>query len=444
LSLDGNNESKDSEPIKLSKNLMIQLNNAAQELDSQLKPKKPQTLMPPNNQQLQNQASSNEANRYEYASAASHSNIKKQPNIPGQMMNNNNKPEPVPIMTQPQQLLQQQATAASTPIKPKIPLVGPAKVSNANGNRSAINNQTKNSIETDADLYENNRSVGGSSQQQKTLNKPMTGAIAGPVIKQQGTINSKTTNMSGGGMITTNRLGSPNSSQIQDMSSLPKQKSIKDDSYNPAQLSATTPSKSKKNFKVFIALFDYDPFKMSPNQDSCEEELPFKEGQLIKVYGEPDADGYYYGEANGRSGYIPGNMVSEVDDPDVIKQLMNAQQDSYDSSSEKQKRKSNSKTNQSTGGGGGGGSSSSSKQKPSSKSSSNSKMKEQSSSSFMPINNYNNNSSHYKSNSSVNQNVRNMIALYDYDPQSLSPNADTDVSSFFCEKKRFCKKVNNF
>jgi hypothetical protein len=31
-----------------------------------------------------------------------------------------------------------------------------------------------------------------------------------------------------------------------------------------------------------MALFDYDPHEMSPNQDN-EEELPFKQGQIIKV-----------------------------------------------------------------------------------------------------------------------------------------------------------------
>jgi hypothetical protein len=34
--------------------------------------------------------------------------------------------------------------------------------------------------------------------------------------------------------------------------------------------------------RLFIALFDYDPQDMSPNQNS-EEELPFKQGQTIKV-----------------------------------------------------------------------------------------------------------------------------------------------------------------
>ncbi len=35
--------------------------------------------------------------------------------------------------------------------------------------------------------------------------------------------------------------------------------------------------------RIFVALFDYDPPTMSPNPDACEEELPFREGQLIKV-----------------------------------------------------------------------------------------------------------------------------------------------------------------
>lgn len=35
--------------------------------------------------------------------------------------------------------------------------------------------------------------------------------------------------------------------------------------------------------RVFIALFDYDPTTMSPNPDALDEELPFKEGQIIRV-----------------------------------------------------------------------------------------------------------------------------------------------------------------
>ena len=74
------------------------------------------------------------------------------------------------------------------------------------------------------------------------------------------------------------------------------------------------PSKpvAKPTVKIFVALFDYDPLTMSPNPDACDEELPFREGQLIKVYGEKDADGFYWGEAGNRTGYVPCNMVSEV------------------------------------------------------------------------------------------------------------------------------------
>ncbi|EMP40266.1 Peripheral-type benzodiazepine receptor-associated protein 1 [Chelonia mydas] len=64
--------------------------------------------------------------------------------------------------------------------------------------------------------------------------------------------------------------------------------------------------------RIFVALFDYDPILMSPNLDAAEEELPFKKGQILKVVGDKDADGFYRGEYAGRVGYIPYNMVSEV------------------------------------------------------------------------------------------------------------------------------------
>lgn len=41
-------------------------------------------------------------------------------------------------------------------------------------------------------------------------------------------------------------------------------------------------NKPNQPARLFIALFDYDPNAMSPNKDN-DEELPFKEGQLIKV-----------------------------------------------------------------------------------------------------------------------------------------------------------------
>ncbi|CAF4652800.1 unnamed protein product [Rotaria sp. Silwood1] len=71
--------------------------------------------------------------------------------------------------------------------------------------------------------------------------------------------------------------------------------------------------KTNTSPRLFIALFDYDPPAMSPNQNS-DEELPFKQGQIIKIFGDQDADGFYIGQTeNGHTGYVPSNMVSEVE-----------------------------------------------------------------------------------------------------------------------------------
>ena len=45
----------------------------------------------------------------------------------------------------------------------------------------------------------------------------------------------------------------------------------------------TAPRRAGERMRIFVALFDYDPPTMSPNPDACDEELPFREGQLIKV-----------------------------------------------------------------------------------------------------------------------------------------------------------------
>ncbi|CAF2720501.1 unnamed protein product [Rotaria sp. Silwood2] len=74
--------------------------------------------------------------------------------------------------------------------------------------------------------------------------------------------------------------------------------------------------KTNTSPRLFIALFDYDPQAMSPNQNS-DEELPFKQGQIIKIFGDQDADGFYIGQTdNGLTGYVPSNMVSEVEAAD--------------------------------------------------------------------------------------------------------------------------------
>lgn len=107
---------------------------------------------------------------------------------------------------------------------------------------------------------------------------------------------------------------------------------------------------SQQPVRVFRALFDYDPMTMSPNPDAASEELGLKEGELIKVsfgstvaniilnetsihlrdflqmqvLGDTDNDGFYFGELDGRTGYIPHNMISEVLDQATVRDFLGA------------------------------------------------------------------------------------------------------------------------
>ncbi|KAJ8401093.1 hypothetical protein AAFF_G00390500 [Aldrovandia affinis] len=71
--------------------------------------------------------------------------------------------------------------------------------------------------------------------------------------------------------------------------------------------------------RIFVALFDYDPLSMSPNPDAADEELPFREGQIIRVYGDKDTDGFYRGETEDedmmeqlvKQGFLPLNTPVE-------------------------------------------------------------------------------------------------------------------------------------
>uniref|UniRef100_A0A8B9BQS5 RIMS-binding protein 2 n=1 Tax=Anser brachyrhynchus TaxID=132585 RepID=A0A8B9BQS5_9AVES len=92
----------------------------------------------------------------------------------------------------------------------------------------------------------------------------------------------------------------------------------------PPRSAASETTVKDDGIRIFVALFDYDPVSMSPNPDAAEEELPFKEGQILKVCGDKDADGFYRGECAGREGYIPCNMVSEVqvENNEIKRQLL--------------------------------------------------------------------------------------------------------------------------
>ncbi|EAW98512.1 RIMS binding protein 2 [Homo sapiens] len=143
--------------------------------------------------------------------------------------------------------------------------------------------------------------------------------------------------------------------------------------------SETDPGAEELPARIFVALFDYDPLTMSPNPDAAEEELPFKEGQIIKVYGDKDADGFYRGETCARLGLIPCNMVSEIqaDDEEMMDQLLRQ--------------------------------------------------------GFLPLNTpVEKIERSRRSGRRHSVSTRRMVALYDYDPRESSPNVDVEAELTFC------------
>uniref|UniRef100_A0A3B3DYV2 RIMS-binding protein 2 n=1 Tax=Oryzias melastigma TaxID=30732 RepID=A0A3B3DYV2_ORYME len=137
-------------------------------------------------------------------------------------------------------------------------------------------------------------------------------------------------------------------------------------------------SEPEEPFRIFVALFDYDPLSMSPNPDAADEELPFKEGQIIRVYGDKDTDGFYRGEVRGRMGLIPCNMVSEIraDDDETMEELIKQ--------------------------------------------------------GFLPLSTPVDRIEQNRRGLRRDQASRRMVALYDYDPRESSPNVDVEAELTFC------------
>uniref|UniRef100_A0A8C6X032 RIMS-binding protein 2 n=1 Tax=Neogobius melanostomus TaxID=47308 RepID=A0A8C6X032_9GOBI len=137
-------------------------------------------------------------------------------------------------------------------------------------------------------------------------------------------------------------------------------------------------SEPEEPFRIFVALFDYDPLSMSPNPDAADEELPFKEGQIIRIFGDKDTDGFYRGEVRGRMGLIPCNMVSEIraEDEETMDQLIKQ--------------------------------------------------------GFLPLSTPVDRIEHNRKGLRRDQASRRMVALYDYDPRESSPNADVEAELTFC------------
>ncbi|GAB6033736.1 hypothetical protein CHUAL_013848 [Chamberlinius hualienensis] len=140
------------------------------------------------------------------------------------------------------------------------------------------------------------------------------------------------------------------------------------------------------SIRTFEALFDYDPSTMSPNPGAFMDELPFREGQIIRVYGDKDPDGFYWGEVDGRQGLVPCNMVLEIPEESDEEYNKKKVKSSWSKSSYKfQNRSSRSNSDE---------------------------MDEWKSDDHTIL-------------------VKKMVALYDYDPQKLSPNDDAEVELTF-------------
>ncbi|XP_078811896.1 RIMS-binding protein 2 isoform X14 [Oryzias latipes] len=117
---------------------------------------------------------------------------------------------------------------------------------------------------------------------------------------------------------------------------------------------------------------------MVPSIDAADEELPFKEGQIIRVYGDKDTDGFYRGEIRGRMGLIPCNMVSEIraDDDETMEELIKQ--------------------------------------------------------GFLPLCTPVDRIEQNRRGLRRDQASRRMVALYDYDPRESSPNVDVEAELTFC------------
>lgn len=71
--------------------------------------------------------------------------------------------------------------------------------------------------------------------------------------------------------------------------------------------------------RYFKALYDYDPAESSPNDpDDEDEELTLREGDIVRIFGEMEDDGFYMGEHVGgdyvgHRGVVPSNFIEEIE-----------------------------------------------------------------------------------------------------------------------------------
>ena len=73
---------------------------------------------------------------------------------------------------------------------------------------------------------------------------------------------------------------------------------------------ATKQAYPSRNFK---ALYSYNPRTDSPNCEDLDDELSFKSGTSISIFGDVQDDGFYVGERDGELGFVPSNFIEPVD-----------------------------------------------------------------------------------------------------------------------------------
>ena len=66
----------------------------------------------------------------------------------------------------------------------------------------------------------------------------------------------------------------------------------------------------------YIALYDYDPYKSSPNPNPSLE-LVLKEGDIVYVSNTSRKDGFYHANVNGNHGLVPSNFISRLDNNEI-------------------------------------------------------------------------------------------------------------------------------
>ena len=80
---------------------------------------------------------------------------------------------------------------------------------------------------------------------------------------------------------------------------------------------ATSSSTLLEPSHTVVALYEYNSAVDSPNEHH-EFELSFKESDVITVYGLVMEDGFFFGELNGKKGLVPSNFVRESDELNTL------------------------------------------------------------------------------------------------------------------------------